>query len=151
MKAISLKQPFASLVHYGEKSLETRRWKTNHRGPLLICASLNIHKGKTLVGGVEWDCEWLVRNTGGNTYPTGVALCVVDVLNCRRMTVADEAAACCRIYPDAWAWEIGNVRTVRPLVVKGALNLFDVPDNLIEEVSSRYVLDAAGIKTSIAV
>lgn len=39
MKAISLTQPWASLVAIGAKRIETRSWYTNHRGPLAIHAS----------------------------------------------------------------------------------------------------------------
>lgn len=44
MKAISLIQPWASLVAMGEKKIETRSWKTNYRGPLLIHASVGMPK-----------------------------------------------------------------------------------------------------------
>lgn len=39
MKCISLHQPWASLVVYGKKRVETRSWPTTYRGPLLIHAS----------------------------------------------------------------------------------------------------------------
>lgn len=39
MKAISLRQPWASLVVIGAKKFETRSWPTKYRGPLLIHAS----------------------------------------------------------------------------------------------------------------
>jgi hypothetical protein len=39
MKAISLWEPWASLVFTGAKRLETRSWKSNYTGPLVICAS----------------------------------------------------------------------------------------------------------------
>ncbi|MEO8862303.1 MAG: ASCH domain-containing protein [Ginsengibacter sp.] len=42
MKALSLLQPWASLVVIGVKEIETRSWSTPYRGPLLIHAS----KGK---------------------------------------------------------------------------------------------------------
>lgn len=42
MKAISLLQPWASLVVMGVKTIETRSWGTKYRGPILIHAS----KGK---------------------------------------------------------------------------------------------------------
>jgi hypothetical protein len=42
LKVISLIQPWASLIAVGEKKIETRSWKTNYRGPLLI------HAGKKL-------------------------------------------------------------------------------------------------------
>lgn len=39
IKAITLHQPYASLVAVGAKEYETRSWDTSHRGPLLICAA----------------------------------------------------------------------------------------------------------------
>ena len=39
MKALSLRQPWASLIIYGGKDIENRRWETKYRGPLLIHAS----------------------------------------------------------------------------------------------------------------
>jgi hypothetical protein len=39
MKALSLLQPWASLVVLGAKKIETRSWTTRHRGDLLIHAS----------------------------------------------------------------------------------------------------------------
>lgn len=39
MKAVTLTQPWASLVVYGYKQIETRSWATKHRGPIAIHAS----------------------------------------------------------------------------------------------------------------
>lgn len=39
MKTISIRQPFASLICRGIKTIENRSWKTNYRGKLLIHAS----------------------------------------------------------------------------------------------------------------
>jgi len=39
MKAITLHQPWASLITLGKKKIETRSWYTNYRGPLAIHAS----------------------------------------------------------------------------------------------------------------
>lgn len=39
MKALTLTQPWASLVAVCEKQLETRSWSTRYRGPLLIHAA----------------------------------------------------------------------------------------------------------------
>lgn len=38
MKAISLWQPWASMIKYGYKKVETRSWYTTYRGDLLICS-----------------------------------------------------------------------------------------------------------------
>lgn len=41
MKAITILQPWASLIACGAKQIETRCWKTNYRGPIAI------HAGKS--------------------------------------------------------------------------------------------------------
>ena len=38
MKALTIKQPWASLIIYGDKDVENRSWPTSYRGPLLIHA-----------------------------------------------------------------------------------------------------------------
>ena len=42
MKALTLWQPWASLVALGEKRIETRCWSTAYRGPLAIHAAARI-------------------------------------------------------------------------------------------------------------
>ena len=39
MKALSIKQPWASLIAHGIKNIENRTWKTNFRGRIYIHAS----------------------------------------------------------------------------------------------------------------
>src|SRR5262245_49475064 len=38
-RALSLKQPWAALLAAGVKTIEVRRWRSAHRGPLLIHAA----------------------------------------------------------------------------------------------------------------
>jgi len=49
MKALTLTQPWATLVSIGAKKWETRSWLTNYRGPIAIHAA----KGLGLVGGIS--------------------------------------------------------------------------------------------------
>lgn len=49
MKAITLTQPWATLIAVGAKKIETRSWSTSYRGPLAIHAA----KGLGPVGGEE--------------------------------------------------------------------------------------------------
>jgi hypothetical protein len=109
MKALSLKEPWASLIVSGQKTIETRVWCTKHRGPLLI------------VGSQKPDGAF-----------AGKAACIVDVLSCREMTVEDEEAACIALYPRAKAWMLGNLRRVRPVQLKGQLGVYEVDDVFIE-------------------
>ena len=105
IKAISLHQPFASLIASGLKTLETRRWSTNYRGRLLICSTQ-----KPKIDGM----------------PLGQALCVVSVTGCRPMVKADETAACCEWYKGAFAWELKHITPIVPFAVKGGQGFFNV-------------------------
>src|SRR5574343_1234835 len=44
MKAITLHQPWATLVAIGAKRIETRSWSTNYRGPIAIHAAKGFPK-----------------------------------------------------------------------------------------------------------
>jgi hypothetical protein len=45
LKALTLHQPWATLVALGHKRIETRSWYTNHRGPLAIHAAASFPIG----------------------------------------------------------------------------------------------------------
>jgi activating signal cointegrator 1 len=103
MKALSLKEPWASLVRSGKKTIETRKWKTNHRGRLLICASAKPVS------------EF-----------SGKAIAIATVRDCRPMSKVDEKDACCELYPKAQAWILENITPIKPFPVKGQLGIFEV-------------------------
>ncbi len=111
MKAISLHQPWASLIADGFKTIETRHWPTSYRGPLLICSTQNP---KIL------------------SYPLGMALCIVEVVGCRPMTSADENAASCAWYPGAYAWLLEDIYKIEPFPVRGSQGFYKVDDRLID-------------------
>jgi len=104
MKALSVRQPWASLIAEGKKSIELRTRKTHYRGPLLICAS---------------------RHKQGDG-PKGVALAVVDVVDCRPAVPGDEKRACCKPQKDHYAWCFAYPRPVDPFPVRGNCSLFHV-------------------------
>ncbi|MDD3187466.1 MAG: ASCH domain-containing protein [Bacilli bacterium] len=45
MKALTIKEPWASLIIMGYKKYEFRTWKTKYRGKILIHTSQNFEKG----------------------------------------------------------------------------------------------------------
>jgi hypothetical protein len=49
MKALSIKQPWASLIAHGIKPIENRTWKTHFRGRIYIHASAKNAKGLSLL------------------------------------------------------------------------------------------------------
>ena len=114
MKAISIKQPWASLIAAGIKTREIRQWPTDHRGPLLIVSS---------------------RRPVIDGHRHGAALCTVEVVGCRPMTPDDVPFACVsQLYPGHFAWELGRVQLIEPFGQMGQLRLFDVSDHLIRPI-----------------
>jgi len=59
LKALTLWQPWASLLAGGGKMFETRSWKTNYRGPVVIhAAKLSVRQVlKKCFPPGEWDCH----------------------------------------------------------------------------------------------
>lgn len=45
MRCLTLTQPWASLIAFGAKHIETRNWSTSYRGPLAIHAAVSYGKG----------------------------------------------------------------------------------------------------------
>lgn len=117
MKALSVRQPWASLIASGRKTIEVRTWRTNYRGPLIICAS----KWPLLPG-----------------RPAGVAVCTVTLIDCRQITQDDASAACCDVDPSReFAWVLADARPLDFLVpVSGKLGLFSPPRSLLSAVAS---------------
>lgn len=120
MKALSVQQPWAQLLLNGDKTIEVRSWKTPHRGPLLICASA---APKAVFFKVQDDPALQLY--------AGTMIGIVDLVDCRPMVEADDEASFGNYSPGAFAWVIKPVCFVRPDPLKGALSLFNVPDEKI--------------------
>lgn len=115
MKALSLRQPYASFIAVGRKTIETRTWQTNYRGPLLIVSSKGkIYKDVPHSGLFNLKLEF------------GKALATVELIDCRPMKVEDGWAAMCSWMPGLYAWVLSNIKKIDPFPVKGQLKLFEV-------------------------
>ncbi len=132
MKALSVRQPWALEIDDGVKKLEFRTWRTSYRGPLLICAS-------SYDPGIWVDVDGLDENGQPVTLtmpvPTGCMMCVVDLVNIREATPQDAEEYGFDHDPGLLAWEIEWRYSVEPDAIKGKLNLFEVPDELIKPLT----------------
>ena len=127
MIALTLRQPFASLIAAGIKTVETRIWRPKELGDVLICAGvgkdLNLHEN-------FYHHYDQLKFQPGHTVK-GIALCVVEIHRVRPMIDTDIDAAVCMPYHRAQSWFLRNVREVCALKVKGAQGFFNVDDKLI--------------------
>lgn len=130
MKALTISQPFASLIASGEKWIENRTWETLYRGPLAI------HAGK--------GTQYLSR-TQIKQYPTGAIIAVAQLVACVHVDVIRERArngpnphrvmfGTSRSWMDVdlhqhcegpFCWILEDVRTVGPFAVNGAQGLWN--------------------------
>ena len=65
MDALSLKQPWATLLVHGRKTIEVRRWSTKRRGLLLIHAARVPDKRAAAWKHVPPELESVARINGG--------------------------------------------------------------------------------------
>lgn len=118
MKALSIKNPWAGWIYHGRKSIETRTWKTNYRGDLLICCSNTFDK-KIPEGKYNSEC-----------YIKGKAICVVELYDIVKMTEEHEIKAGCLVYKGAYAWLLRYVRKIKPVDIPGQLGVFEIPEEI---------------------
>jgi len=124
MKALVIRQPWASLIMSGKKSIELRTWRSHFRGQFVVCASAGAPK-KANAGRFP-----------GLDMPRGVAVAVVELVNVREATAEDAPRACCDVEVGReFAWELRVVRVLKPFPVKGRLSFFDVSDEEIARAS----------------
>ena len=123
MKALSLRQPWASLIANGRKTIETRTWRTHYRGPLAIHASARPY----------------------DDLPTGGIIAVAWLYDCRLMEDADEEQACIALYDRAYAWLLTNVKPMPLIPCKGRLGLWTPSDDIERIAELTQVLDSQEI------
>jgi len=114
MKALSLRQPWASLIADGRKTIETRTWRTRYRGPLAIHASARPYED----------------------LPTGGIVAVALLYGCRPMETTDEYAACIALFDGAYAWLLANVEPVPLVPCKGRLGLWTPQEDIVRMLAS---------------
>lgn len=109
MKTLSVRQPWASLIANGRKTIELRSWSTKYRGPIRIISGVSKWTGKT-------------PYPDG---PRGVTLCEAELADVRPATPEDTDAAGLPP-PDGWfAWVLRDARPIAQIPIKGRLGLYD--------------------------
>lgn len=128
MKALSITQPYAEFFKNGTKMIETRSWKTNYRGKILIHASATrIPKAYKKIGVVD------LVNKASLDY--GKVICSCDLVDCVEMT-EEYVEDMRKNYPDEfargfyavgrYAWVMENVEVLNDAIeAKGHLGLWN--------------------------
>jgi hypothetical protein len=104
IRALSWKEPYASLMLHGK--IETRKWNTNYRGWVLICASKHPYNDDSVrnISGLQ-DYDRIYNTLGywldnSITDYLGRAIAIGRLVDCRPMQKSDEDKCFVKYYPD---------------------------------------------------
>ena len=133
MKALTLQQPWATLVAIGAKRIETRSWATKYRGPLLIHSSVAFPKMARDLLAFEPFKSVLAENGFHypKDFPLGQVLARVWLLDCISTNgILSRPPGHEREFgdysPDRFAWRLDDVeRFAVPFPRKGMLGLWE--------------------------
>jgi hypothetical protein len=127
MKAITLWNPWASLIAVGAKTYETRSWPTNHRGDIAIHAA-KVEK----YPGVDIIRYMRLIGLDPETLEYGKVLCIAEITDCIKLdcntptmeiTMGEELVG---DWSDGrYAWKLENIRVFdEPIPAKGMQGLW---------------------------
>jgi hypothetical protein len=138
LRALTIKQPWASAIAYGTKTVENRSWEPPR---LPGGQELAIHAGKSSdVGawppiGQFWDAS----------QPLGAILAVATLAGCHDWDECENPdGSLCTPWSQRfqWHWQISNVRPLaEPVPCRGFQKLWTVPDEA--EAAVRAQLEAS--------
>lgn len=130
-RALSVRQPFASYLASGEKTVEQRKWQTRYRGDVVIVSGARPH---------AWPAHreaWEAMG-GEREAPLGVTIALVELYRIEPFRLRHRAMAMLAGVDMSelrgFAWLVRNARPLEPREVKGRLMLFDLADSLVAEI-----------------
>lgn len=151
MKALSLLQPWASLVIFGEKEIETRSWRPSNKE---IDTTIAIHASKAFNAeerqmALMSPFREALKAHGFKTLgdvPRGVILGTVRIVTFERSEsvitqLATKELAFGNYEEGRWGWRFADVRRIEPIACRGALSLWPVSEELLAQF--RYLDQAA--------
>lgn len=121
LTAVTLHQPWASLIAEGKKHYETRSWATDYRGPIAIHAAKKLHEDESLISLLEVPTSEI---------PLGAIVAIAQLTDCILM---DEEfilkQSSFEQYLGLWevgryAWKLENVRAIEPIAAAGKQGLW---------------------------
>lgn len=129
MKVLSLREPYASLIKEGIKTIETRSWKTNYRGKLYIHASLGKIKLNDL------NTQKLLSYLTDKEMKYGRIIACVNLVDCQYMDEKfiikinkNPKQKACGLYEvGRYAWLLKDIEILQePINAKGKLGIWNL-------------------------
>lgn len=142
MKAITIHQPWATLIALGEKEFETRGWPTKYRGPFAIHAAKKVDKD--ICQQEPFRSVLAKHGYVADNLPIGAIVAVGELVDCLKVTgeaydiVTMEGDAEPHFLPvksneyhfgyydkGRYAWEMADVKSIDPVPAKGQQGLWN--------------------------
>ena len=142
MRALSLTEPWATLVAIGAKQWETRIWSTPYRGRLAIAAAKSFPRECYELVDTQPFAAALFNDAVRpviSRWHLGHIIAVVDLIDCIRITANNappEPEFSFGDYtPGRFMFKLENVRRLAtPVPCKGALGIWTVPAEIAAQV-----------------
>jgi hypothetical protein len=138
--ALSWKEPYASMMLHGK--IETRVWKTNYRGLVLICAGKVPYQPEQIrhISGTfrMINILSLFNETSfflsRSKYKSGYAIAIGRLIDCRPMTKEDENGCFVKYRPELWCHVYQDVSVIEPIPFKGGQKWRKVSQDIINQI-----------------
>lgn len=133
MKALTIIQPWASLIAIGAKKIETRSWHTSYRGPLAIHAAKGLPLNARALCSETPFMEYLGDHyMSVNDLPRGMVIAICQLVACTLTSLAfeerltDQERCFGNYSPGRFGWILEDVKPLaEPIPAKGALSLWE--------------------------
>jgi activating signal cointegrator 1 len=143
LRCLTIRQPWASLIMIGAKTVETRSWPTSYRGTLVIHASSTYGPGERHAASCSVPLGW-IRAAGlkEDALPLGVLLGIVELVDVlpvaklgtlidRKTPAGNREFMMGNYAPGRWGWVLKGVRQLgEPIPASGRLGLWQLPSGL---------------------
>lgn len=145
MKALSLTQPWATLVVTGEKQFETRSWKSNFKGLIAIHAAKSFPKSaKDEIYHSVFHNALAKWGFDAASLPLGAIVGTVEIVSYHQTELIDAHIVGLKEihfgdYSEGrWAWRLRNPKILKnPIPCKGSLSLWNVPGDVEAKIQSQ--------------
>ncbi|GKX29027.1 hypothetical protein SH1V18_15070 [Vallitalea longa] len=138
-KALTIIQPWATLIAMKAKKIETRSWKTKYRGEIYIHAGKKIDKDFCY----EEIAKKVLNMHGYNidNLPTGVVIAKANLIDCAKVVDSQEYSALLegdKLYTVSnyefhfgnyelgrYGWILDDIQLIDPIPAKGQLSIWN--------------------------
>jgi hypothetical protein len=161
MKAITILQPWASLIACGAKKIETRSWATKYRGKIAIHAGKGTENISLCKQQIFWSNLWTYEMAAAytlqqrinNFLPLGAVIAIADLTDCLRvvgkvsLTIGNQKRIVTVLENDMrvmgnelefgdytigrYAWLLENIQAIKPVPAKGMQRLWNLAGEAI--------------------